>query len=116
MPLSRDYRLDAPTKEQLETMQGALVLEFGIESCSFCRAAQPSISSALVRRPGVPHLKVDDSPGRALGRSFDVTALPTLVFLVDGREVARVVRPEAALVIDAALKQLEPTAAMHASF
>ena len=39
------------------------------------------------------HLKVEDGPGRPLGRSYRVKLWPTLVFLKDGQEVARVVRP-----------------------
>jgi thioredoxin 1 len=37
--------------------------------------------------------KVEDGPGRPLGRSFKVKLWPTLIFLRDGAEVARVVRP-----------------------
>jgi len=39
------------------------------------------------------HIKVEDASGKRLGRSFDVKLWPTLIFLDDGREVARVVRP-----------------------
>ncbi|MGH6646847.1 thioredoxin family protein [Aquabacterium sp.] len=93
MTLSKDYTQDAPTREQVDAMQGALVLEFGVDWCGFCRAAQPAITSALVRHPELPHLKVEDGPGRALGRSFRVKLWPTLIFLSDGQEVARLVRP-----------------------
>jgi len=40
------------------------------------------------------HIKVEDASGKRLGRSFNVKLWPTLVFLADGREVARVVRPK----------------------
>ena len=39
------------------------------------------------------HIKVEDGPGRKLGRSFKVKLWPTVVVLKDGQEVARVVRP-----------------------
>jgi thioredoxin 1 len=42
----------------------------------------------------VRHIKVEDASGKRLGRSFDVKLWPTLIFLQDGREVARVVRPK----------------------
>ena len=109
MTFSKDYTQDAPTKEQLGAMQGALVLEFGVAWCGFCRAAEPSITSALIKHPGVPHLKVEDGPGRALGRSFRVKLWPTLIFLRDGQEVARLVRPNDSKSIDDALAQIEPT-------
>ncbi|MNT09602.1 hypothetical protein D3C72_1443910 [compost metagenome] len=41
----------------------------------------------------MPHIRVEDGPGRVLGRSFKVKLWPTLVFLKDGQEVARLVRP-----------------------
>ncbi|MBC7700063.1 thioredoxin family protein [Aquabacterium sp.] len=108
MTLSKDYTLDAPTRAQLDATNGPLVLEFGVAWCGFCRAAQPSITAALIRHPGVPHIKVEDGPGRALGRSFRVKLWPTLVFLSDGREVARLVRPDAPKAIEDALAQIEP--------
>jgi thioredoxin 1 len=36
---------------------------------------------------------VGDASGKPLGRSFGVRLWPTLVFLKDGREAARLVRP-----------------------
>ena len=38
------------------------------------------------KHPEVRHLKVEDGPGKPLGRSFRVKLWPTLVFLRDGRE------------------------------
>jgi thioredoxin 1 len=108
MTLSKDYTSDAPSREQVDAMQGALVLEFGTGWCGFCQAAQPAITSALIRHPGIPHLKVEDGPGRALGRSFHIKLWPTLVFLRDGQEVARVVRPNAPQAISEALVRIEP--------
>jgi thioredoxin 1 len=41
------------------------------------------------------HLKIEDGPGRALGRHYRVKLWPTLVVLRDGQEVGRLVRPAA---------------------
>jgi thioredoxin 1 len=49
---------------------------------------------------------VEDGPGRALGRSFRVKLWPTLVFLKDGREVDRVVRPQSAEAVAERLARL----------
>lgn len=108
MTISKDYTPDAPTRAQLDATQGPLVLEFGVAWCGFCRAAQPAITAALVRHPGVPHLKVEDGPGRALGRSFQIKLWPTLIFLADGQEVARLVRPGESKAIEEALARIEP--------
>ena len=53
------------------------------------------------------HLKVEDGPGRPLGRSFRVKLWPTLVFLKDGQEVARIVRPGSPDEIRHALDQID---------
>ncbi|WP_416172098.1 thioredoxin family protein [Actimicrobium sp. CCI2.3] len=51
------------------------------------------LAAALVNYPQVQLLKVEDGKGRKLGRSFRVTYWPTLIFLNDGVEVTRLVRP-----------------------
>ena len=100
------YTADAPTREQVDALPGAVVLEFGTSWCGFCRAAQPSIAKALASHAEVRHLKIEDGPGRPLGRSFRVKLWPTLVFLKDGREVARVTRPRSEDEIAQALAQI----------
>ena len=51
------------------------------------------MTQGLADHPQWQHLKVEDGSGRALGRSFRVKLWPTLVFLRDGQEIARLVRP-----------------------
>lgn len=74
-------------------MPGAVVLEFGTSWCGHCRAAQPIIGAAMAPRPQVRHIRIEDGSGRALGRSYGVKLWPTLIFLRNGREVTRRVRP-----------------------
>ena len=95
MTSPRAYATTAPSRSDIDALSGAAVLEFGTGWCGYCRAAQPLVEAALAAHPTVQHLKVEDGPGRALGRSFRVKLWPTLVFLRDGCEVARVVRPQA---------------------
>src|SRR5574338_297679 len=91
-----------PTREEVDALPGATVIEFGSPGCGYCRAAQPLIAEAFAAHPDVRHIKVHDASGRRLGRSFRVKLWPTLVFLRDGQEIARVVRPtESAPVTDA---------------
>ncbi len=87
-------------------MPGPTLLEFGSPWCGYCRRAQPLIAEALAAHPGVRHLKSADASGRRLGRSFDVKLWPTLVFLKDGKEAARLVRPADARAIAEALNAL----------
>jgi thioredoxin 1 len=96
-----------PTRAQIEALREPALLEFGTPWCGWCRAAQPLIAQALQAHPQVRHFKVEDGPGRPLGRSFRVKLWPTLVFLKDGQEVARLVRPNDAGAVQAALAQIE---------
>ena len=82
-----------PSRTEVDALAGATVLEFGTSWCGWCRGAQPAIAKALAGQPGTRHIKVEDGPGQALGRSYRVKLWPTLVFLKDGQEVGRVVRP-----------------------
>lgn len=101
-----NYTPQAPTLDQVKAMPGMMVLEFGTDWCAFCRAAQSAISGALAQYPKVQHLKIEDGKGRALGRAFKIKLWPTLVFLAQGQEVARVVRPDTVEVVAQALAKL----------
>lgn len=85
--------IEAPSLTEVQALPGLTLLEFGTEWCGHCRAAQPLIAQALADRPQWQHLKVEDGPGRALGRHYRVKLWPTLVLLRDGHEVGRLVRP-----------------------
>jgi thioredoxin 1 len=91
--MEQSYAPTEPPRAELEASSGPVVLDFGTNWCGWCRGAQPLIAAALGPHPQVRHLKVEDGPGRPLGRSFRVKLWPTLVFLKDGQELARVVRP-----------------------
>ena len=93
--MSADYLPveDTPTREEVDRAPGLVLLEFGTDWCGFCRAAAPRVSSLLREHPHVRHLKVEDGPGRRLGRSFRVKLWPNLVFLKDGVVVQQVARP-----------------------
>ena len=92
--MTTDYAATEPRREEVDALPGATVLEFGSPWCGWCRRAQPLIAKALEAQPDVRHIKVADASGKRLGRSFGVKLWPTLVFIRDGREVARVVRPD----------------------
>ena len=92
--MAADYVNPGPTREEIDATEGPLALEFGTAWCGYCTSAAPLVASALAEFPAVRHIKVEDGPGRRLGRSFRVKLWPTLVFLKDGEEIARSVRPE----------------------
>ncbi|MFT4102734.1 MAG: thioredoxin family protein [Burkholderiaceae bacterium] len=94
MPYAADYLIVVPTRAEIDALPGATVVEFGAPWCIHCQRAQPLVRDALAGRDDVAHLKIEDGPGEALGGGYGVKLWPTLVFLRDGVEVARVVRPQ----------------------
>jgi thioredoxin 1 len=95
-----------PARTDIEATAGPAVIEFGASWCGVCHAAQPLLGALREAHQGVRHLKIEDGPGRPLGRSFGIKLWPTLVFLRDGREVARVVRPRDAQALQQAYAAL----------
>jgi thioredoxin 1 len=91
--MTEQYLAPGPTREEVDRISGAAILEFGTDWCGYCRAAEVFVRQALAENPQILHLKVEDGPGRRLGRSFKVKLWPTLIFLKDGKELARAVRP-----------------------
>lgn len=103
------YATVAPSRAEVDALPGLTLVEFGTDWCGFCKAAQPLISEALSGAPPTRHLKIEDGSGRPLGRSFRVKLWPTLIFMQQGKEVARLVRPENAAAIRRELEQAAGT-------
>lgn len=103
--MAAPYQTSQPERSAVDATPGLVVLDFGANWCGYCRAAEPLIEEALAQHPGARHIKVEDGPGRPLGRSFRIKLWPTVVVLKDGQEVARVVRPTDAEAVGKALDQ-----------
>lgn len=102
MGMNERYAATEPARAEVDALAGPVVVEFGAPWCGYCRAAQPLLERAFASFPQVRHLKIEDGPGLPLGRSFRIKLWPTLVFLRDGKEIARLVRPvDAAAIADA---------------
>jgi len=101
-----EYANSEPPLAEVEQFPGAAVVEFGNNWCGYCRRALPLIDEAFTGREQIRHLKIADGSGRPLGRHFRVKLWPTLIFLRDGREVARVVRPASADQVRQALETI----------
>lgn len=106
MPMTTQYADKEPSRDAIDGTTGPLVLEFGAPWCGICKAAQPLIAQAFAAFPETAHIKVEDGSGRPLGRSFRIKLWPTLIFLRDGQEVSRLVRPSGAGEIDDAIRQI----------
>jgi thioredoxin 1 len=101
--MNQDNKID---RAELDQLQGAAVIEFGATWCGYCQSAQSIITDALARYPSVTHIKIEDGKGQRLGRTYAVKVWPTLIFLKDGAEVIRIVRPTVTQMISDALSKL----------
>jgi thioredoxin 1 len=105
--MSESYANPGPSREDVDVLQGPALLEFGTAWCGHCQAAAPAASEALAEFSGTQHVKVEDGPGRPLGRSFRVKLWPTFIGLKDGVEITRTVRPTTADEIRQVLTKLQ---------
>jgi thioredoxin 1 len=105
--MTQPYSDTDPPREEIDALGGPTLLEFGSNTCGICAAAQPRIAQALAAHPQVRHIKLEDGRTKRLGRTFGVKLWPTLVFLDNGREVARLVRPQQADLVSQALAALQ---------
>jgi len=99
------YETTQPERSAIDAASGVTALDFGTNWCGYCRAGEPLIEQALQDYPQAKHIKVEDGPGRPLGRSFRIKLWPTVVVMKDGVEVARVTRPIDADEVRQALAQ-----------
>ena len=103
--MTQAYDTAQPERSAIDALPGVVALDFGTNWCGYCKAAEHYIEEALAPYPQVRHIKVEDGPGRPLGRSFQVKLWPTVVVLKDGQEVARVVRPSGSRELAESLAQ-----------
>ncbi len=108
MPYQTQHLTQPPSRADVDALPGITLLEFGTPWCGHCIAAQPHIAQALQGMDEITHLKVEDGPGQPLGRSYRVKLWPTLVFLRNGQEVARLVRPQDGAEIVQSLQKVSP--------
>jgi thioredoxin 1 len=109
MAMNDNYAAVEPARTEIDSLPGPTMIEFGAPWCGFCLAAQSLLATAISGYPQVRHIKIEDGPGRRLGRSFRVKLWPTLIFMRDGQEIARVVRPADAEEVRQALAGIAST-------
>lgn len=108
MAFNPDYTRDEPSRNEIDALAGPALLEFGSPWCGYCRRTAPLVEQSFAEHPAIRHIRIEDGSGRPLGRSFGVKLWPTLIFLKDGREVSRLVRPTDVRDITAAMKAIDP--------
>ena len=70
-----------------------------------CGGFTPQAAEVFADFPDIRRIRVEDGPGKRLGRSFRVKLWPTFVFLRDGQVLGQVSRPSVAQ-LRAGLEQL----------
>lgn len=106
MQMTIAYTDNPPERADIDAMKGPVLVEFGSPTCGYCRAVRPLLAEALNDVASIPHIRVADGSGRQLGRSFQVKLWPTLIFMKDGKEITRLVRPDSAVAIRDALEDI----------
>ena len=107
MVMNQGYATVEPARAEIDRLEGPVLVEFGASWCGYCSGVQPLLATAFADHPRVQHIKIADGSGRRLGRSFRVKLWPTLIFLCDGKEIARLVRPDEAGAISSALALID---------
>lgn len=108
--MNTPYLEHEPARDEIDQLAGPVLVEFGAPWCEHCQAAQPLIRQALAEHARVRRVRIEDGPGRRLGRSFAVKLWPTLIFLHDGREVDRLVRPGDVAAIERTVARIDGAA------
>ena len=93
-------------RAEIDVLKGPVLLQFGASWCSHCKTAAPLVALAREKYPGVCFIWVEDGKGKPLGRSFGVKLWPTLIFLRDGQECERIVRPSEAALLEQAMAKI----------
>jgi len=69
---------------------GAVVIDFFATWCGPCKRIAPTYEKLSESLLSIVFLKVDVDESPELVNEFDISAMPTFVFLKDGKEVKRV--------------------------
>lgn len=93
MMFQSEYAATEPSRDEIDALGGAVLVEFGAPWCPFCQAIQPQLSELFTEFPTVAHYKIEDGKGKPLGRSFRVKLWPNLVFMHNGKIVEQLARP-----------------------
>jgi thioredoxin 1 len=93
MVFDPEYHESKLSREEIDQLQGPVLVEFGASWCGICGAFSPQLQQIMADFPDVQHIRIEDGRGKRLGRSFRVKLWPTLVFMRDGRVVQQIARP-----------------------
>lgn len=74
-----------------ETRQGTVLVDFFADWCGPCRQLTPVLEEVAKDVKGVNFIKINIDAAKEVATRLEITSIPTLVLLKDGKEVDRVV-------------------------
>ena len=104
--------MDTLTRDEVDKLTGAVVLEFGASWCGYCQAIRTTVNALLAQYPEIRHIQIEDGPGRPLGRSFQVKLWPSFIFLREGKLTHRAVRPSEKRLIESFAQMSNPASSL----
>lgn len=85
---------------------GPTVIDFYATWCGPCRAVAPKVGELSEKYENVRFIQIDVDKMRAVASQFNVTAMPTFVFLKDGQEFGSRVRGADLRALEAGIQAL----------
>ncbi len=82
-------QLDSESIEKVQDSDETWVIDFWAEWCAPCKKLSPVFDDVSKEVEDVNFGKIDMQENQQLGTQFGVRALPTLLIIKDGEEVAR---------------------------
>jgi thioredoxin 1 len=89
--LHQQNRSGRSNQEHLQqfTLTGDVILDFYADWCNPCKRMSPLIDSVAALLPQYTFIKINRDFFMDLAKAFNITSIPTLIFLRNGKEIGR---------------------------
>lgn len=97
---------NSPSTFKTIISSGPTVIDFYATWCGPCRAVAPKVGELSEKYQNVRFIQVDVDKMRQVAQEYNVTAMPTFVFVKDGNEVGQRVRGADVRALENGIKSL----------